>query len=181
MAEAILLNDFDRLYSRMSPSARSALAFAFRLNDALGAPTVSAPARNPSETAPSVNPEERARIRAKLVAEIWEPELRVDLVDRIVDALLTGYTSPAELRAAVKTANDRKQIYDKTNGAKGKDAIWKTLASWIKGRYEAKGVEWTPTRAALEPKPDRNLFRRKIVFQNGDEEYLDVVTGTDSE
>lgn len=95
-----------------------------------------------------------ASFRAKLVNQIWESDLRADLVDRIVFAYDGGYFDVPTLRSAIRRAKSRKADYERSNGLKGKDAIWKTLASWLKGVYESHGVEWTPTASALEPRPE---------------------------
>lgn len=96
---------------------------------------------------------QRNRFRVQLVRSIWEPDLRKDLVDRIVDAFDAGYFDVVTLRATIRRAKNRKLDYDRSNGVKGKDAIWKTLASWVKGIYESQGRKWTPTTSAVEPRP----------------------------
>lgn len=109
--------------------------------------SVESRARNLSDAA-------RQSFRAKLVNQIWESDLRSDLVDRIVFAYDGGYFDVPTLRSAIRRAKSRKADYERSNGMKGKDAIWKTLASWLKGVYESHGVEWTPTASALEPRPE---------------------------
>ena len=104
-----------------------------------------------------------ARLRAFIVSEIWEPELRSELVDRLTNAVVTRMTDAKTLRAAIKRAKSLKADYDRTGGGKGRDAIWRTLAAWLRGVYESKGIEWRETRAALEPRPESETRALKVI------------------
>lgn len=163
------------------PVAKRSLAHAYLQGLAAGVGLTSAqtPAqpvlREQPADVPSISAsaKENGKMRANLVAEIWEPELRVELVDRIVAAYDRGWIDAVSLRAAIKRAQDRKSEYDRTNGARGKDAVWKTLASWCKGIYETNGYEWRATASALEPRPQQPAARRRVIFADGATADLD--------
>lgn len=109
-----------------------------------------------SVAVPEAN-EETAKIRADIVAQIWEPDLRAALVDRIVAAVVNGWIDEPTLKAAVKKAKDAVAEYERSGGQRGRDSIWKSLAVWIKGVFETNGVEWSATRSAIEPRPSATL------------------------
>ena len=137
-----------KIYNDSPRPVRNQVAFAASLIAELtGAPTAGAAPR-----ATNADPDKQARFRAKLVADIWEPDLRSELVDRIANAAALRWFDMKTLTAAIRRAKSLKYDYEKSDGARGKDAIWKTLATWIKGVYAARGVEWTPTSSALEPR-----------------------------
>lgn len=163
------------------PVSKRSLAHAYLQGLAAGVGLTSAqtPAqpvlREQPADVPSISASANAngKMRANLVSEIWEPELRVELVDRIVAAYDRGWIDAVSLRAAIKRAQDRKSEYDRTNGARGKDAVWKTLASWCKGIYETNGYEWRATASALEPRPQKPAARRRVIFADGATADLD--------
>lgn len=100
-----------------------------------------------------------SKLRAQLVAQIWEPDLRRELVDRVVVAFDRNWIDAATLKAAIAQAKDKKREYER--GGAGADSIWKPIASWIKGVFEANGVRWTPTASAVEPRPRRRREKRE--------------------
>ena len=121
----------------------------------------------PPTRARTLTPERRSRFRAWLVSKVWEPDLRSELVDRIVFAYEQGFVDASEVKAAVRNTLDRKLDHERTGGRKGKDAIWKTLASWCKSVFETHGVEWTATASVLEPRPQAPRESWTLVGNDG--------------
>lgn len=110
-----------------------------------------------------------AKYRAEIVAKIWEPDLRSELVDRIVAAIAAGWTDKKSAKAAIKKAVDARNEYDRSGGTRGKDSVWKPLATWLKGVFESNGVEWTPTASAIEPRPElEKTPPRKVRLPGGE-------------
>lgn len=116
-----------------------------------------APAQDDQSIVPEEAREEAAKTRDEIVAQIWEPDLRSDLVDRIVYARVSGWIDQPTIKAAIKKALDSRAEYERSGGQRGRDAVWKALAVWIKGVYESNNVAWTPTRSAIEPRPSATL------------------------
>lgn len=95
----------------------------------------------------------RAEFRARLVRNIWAPDLRSELVERVIGIVEARFVIPHDVTLAVKKANSEKKVYDETNGAQGVAAAWISIASWCKGVYATNGYEWTPCSPNLEPSP----------------------------
>lgn len=93
------------------------------------------------------------RFRNVVVRKIWEPDLRAELVDRIVDLTVNGFVRPSEVNKIIDKATHRKRLYDETNGAKGTESIWRTIGAWVKQRWQESGRTWTATNKRLEPQP----------------------------
>lgn len=107
----------------------------------------------PATPPANVSDDKLARLRAKLVADVWEPDLRSDLIDRIVEAYRLGWTDAKTLQAVVAKATKAKTLFETSEGQRGKDSNWKTLSTWCKGVFERNGKKWKPTSSALEPRP----------------------------
>lgn len=99
------------------------------------------------------SPDQAARLHAEIVDKIWEPDLRRELVDRIVYAFDHNWIDGATLSAAISKARAAKSDYERTQGAIGRDSVWKSLGCWIKGVFAANNERWTPTGSAVEPRP----------------------------
>jgi len=158
------------LYRQLPSETQSACAFALKLFTSLNQSSASSrwtPSAPPTSRARTLTPERRSRFRAWLVSKVWEPDLRSELVDRIVFAYEQGFVDASEVKAAVRNALDRKLDHERTGGNKGKDAIWKTLASWCKSVFETHGVEWTATASVLEPRPQAPRERWTLVGNDG--------------
>lgn len=94
------------------------------------------------------------RLRRAVVQEIWEPDLRSELVDRCVKLVATGIVTASELRQAIALAKEKRRIYEETGGLRGSESAWKPLGAWCKEKFENAGVVWTKTDKRLEPKPN---------------------------
>lgn len=101
--------------------------------------------------------------RSLVVRKIWEPDLRAELVDRIVDLVVNGYVKPDEVGRIVEKAQRRKRQFEETNGVKGCESVWRTIGSWAKERWIQSGRQWTATSKQLEPKPQKPRSVLEIV------------------
>lgn len=101
--------------------------------------------------------------RSLVVRKIWEPDLRAELVDRIVDLVVNGYVKPDEVGQIVEKAQRRKRQFEETNGVKGCESVWRTIGSWTKERWIQSGRQWTATSKQLEPKPQKPRSVLEIV------------------
>ncbi len=116
----------------------------------------------------SANDANVARLRAAIVARIWEPDLRSELVDRIVGVIGAGWVDVRATKAAIRKAAEARADYERTNGTRGVDSLWKPLATWLKGVYEANGAAWTPTASAIEPQPKQTERKpRRVITLDG--------------
>ena len=88
-----------------------------------------------------------------IVSDIWEPDLRSELVDRVVYAVSTKLVDSTTLKIVIDKAIAAKKEYADTGGRRGKDSNWTTLATWLKGVYEQNQIKWTSTKGAVEPRP----------------------------
>ena len=112
-------------------------------------------------------PEGKIKSFRSLVArKIWEPDLRAELVDRIVDLVVSGYVRVEEVEKIVEKAQRRKLQFEETNGVKGCESVWRTIGAWTKERWIQSGRQWTATSKQLEPKPQR----RRSVLEIAEEE-----------
>lgn len=153
-----------RLLGQLSPEGRRSFVpalewlLAFERNyRAADAQRYAAPAPVDQIAVSPAASEEAAKTRAEIVAQVWEPDLRSDLVDRIVLARVNGWIDQPTIKAAIKKALDARAEYERSGGQRGRDAAWKSLAVWIKGVYESNNAAWTPTRSAIEPRPSATL------------------------
>lgn len=100
--------------------------------------------------------------RSLVARKIWEPDLRSELVDRIVDLVVSGYVRVEEVEKIVEKAQRRKLQFEETNGVKGCESVWRTIGSWTKERWIQSGRQWTATSKQLEPKPQRRRSALEI-------------------
>lgn len=106
--------------------------------------------------------------RAELVAKIWEPDLKSELVDRLLQAVDNQWTDEKTLDAVVDKALSLKTAYENTNGKSGSDSTWKPLAMFLQNVYKTNGATWEPTTGKFEPRPkDQPKQRRRVVFKDG--------------
>ena len=96
-----------------------------------------------------------AKYRASLVAEIWEPDLDRQLVDRIVFAVVVKMTSAKKVHSWINRARNRITEYENTDGRRGVPTLWMSLGKWCKELYEENGIEWKKVRGGQEPEPIR--------------------------
>ena len=96
-----------------------------------------------------------AKYRASLVAEIWEPDLDRQLVDRIVFAVVVKMTSAKKVHSWINRARNRVTEYENTDGRRGVPTLWMSLGKWCKELYEENGIEWKKVRGGQEPEPIR--------------------------
>lgn len=96
-----------------------------------------------------------AKYRASLVAEIWEPDLDRQLVDRIVFAVVVKMTSAKKVHSWINRARNRMTEYENTDGRRGVPTLWMSLGKWCKELYEENGIEWKKVRGGQEPEPIR--------------------------
>ena len=97
-----------------------------------------------------------AKLRRAIVRDVWEPDLRAELVDRCVNLVATKRVTLSELKQAIADAKEKRRQYELTGGKSGAESIWKPLGAWCRGRYEAAGIVWTKTDKLLEPEPPRS-------------------------
>lgn len=102
-----------------------------------------------------------ARLRSLLVRDIWEPDLRAELVDRCVRLVASGVCNGTELKKAIAHAKEKKRAFEESDGKRGSDSLWKPLGVWCKGKYEAAGVAWSKTDKRLEPQPRDDAPRQE--------------------
>lgn len=126
---------------------------AFRYISDLGLAPTPAASATPTDLTHHLTADKEAALREKVVSEIWEPDLRSELVDRIVAVVSSRLVDAITLKAVIRKAIAEKDEYDRTDGKRGKSAYWKTLAIWLKGVYEQNGLKWTSTKGAVEPRP----------------------------
>ena len=156
------------LYSQLPASSKSQFTFGLALaREVLAsvAPSVStvAPKRRadlPESTDALDFPEHTdlqkvAKYRASLVAEIWEPDLDRQLVDRIVFAVVVKMTSAKKVHSWINRARNRITEYENTDGRRGVPTLWMSLGKWCKELYEENGIEWKKVRGGQEPEPIR--------------------------
>lgn len=93
------------------------------------------------------------RYRTFIVRKIWEPDLRAELVDRVVELVVNGFVTYQEVDQIIEKAAQRKRRYDDTNGEKGSESMWRTIGAWTKEKWIESGRAWTATNKRLEPKP----------------------------
>ena len=96
---------------------------------------------------------DRDALRRAIVAQIWTPDLRAELVDRVVELCEGGGAILSEFNDTARRALYSYRLYQETNHARGLSAPWMSIAAWAKRKYEADRRPWTPVAPALEPKP----------------------------
>ena len=96
---------------------------------------------------------DRDALRRAIVAQIWTPDLRAELVDRVVELCAGGGVILSEFNDTARRAVWSYRQWQETNGARGIRAPWIAVAGWLKRKYEIDGRPWTPAAPALEPKP----------------------------
>ena len=96
---------------------------------------------------------DRDALRRAIVAQIWTPDLRAELVDRVVEICAGGGVILSEFSDTARRAVWSYRQHQETNGARGIRAPWIAVAGWLKRKYEIDGRPWTPTAPMLEPKP----------------------------
>lgn len=96
------------------------------------------------------------RLRQAISRDVYEPGLHADLVDRAATAIVQKIATPNELKAAIRQAKENLRIQEITNGTKGKNTLWRTLALFVKAWFDEAGYIWTPTANRREKSPFRN-------------------------
>lgn len=111
------------------------------------------------------------RLRDLVVRKCYEPELRRELVDRLVLIVVRGWATAKELETAVVNAKKKRAVWEATDGLRGREFMWQTLAKWAKGVYSREGEVWTQTDPAIEPPPRAVDYATE---KEDDEEALEV-------
>ena len=124
-----------------------------------------------------LTPELRAEYRENLVRRIWAPDLRKDLADRIVALHESGVYS-SEINSAIRDAEAKVEQFKASGGAKGINAVWKSLGAWCKQKYLDAGVEWVKCSPTLEEKPKPEAKTVYVNYKN--EQGYDVSFATKS-
>lgn len=107
--------------------------------------------RDSFEVKTPMSAENRAALRRHIVKGIWAPDLKAELVDRLI-LLMESHTIRAyELNAAIQDAQYKHEQFKTTQGAKGTSAAWKPVSYWAKQKYENAGVRWIKCTGAPEP------------------------------
>lgn len=119
-------------------------AFAAEYKGLEPAPEKSIEEKKYLETTAPMPKSQRAKFRDKIVRDIWSPELRSELVDRILLLVESKTATTREVGAAIKNAKAKSEAYD----------VWKPVASWCKQKFEDAGAEWAPCAPGLEPQPE---------------------------
>ena len=134
-----------------------ALALFYEMKDELEGINQTVQAQQPTIQARPVSWSEGKikSFRSLVARKIWEPDLRSELVDRIVDLVVSGYVRVEEVEKIVEKAQRRKLQFEETNGVKGCESVWRTIGSWTKERWIQSGRQWTATSKQLEPQPHR--------------------------
>lgn len=109
----------------------------------------------PITNARQVDPRQVAKLRQTIVEDIWESDLRAELVDRCVDLAVSGVVTVAELHKAIQRSKAKNQQFKDSGGLRGSESIWRPLGAWCKRKYEDVGRVWTKTNQRLEPAPPR--------------------------
>ena len=148
--------DFLRAYDDAPETVQDSLAFVFKLTrrildekkvqDAAGVAITITPRVVTESTA-----EKAARLRDKLARDLWEVNLKAELLDRAIELYKAGVVTAEEIRAAVAKADDERAAYEKTG--RGVNAKWKSFAAAVKGWYNRAGWMWSPCLGPSEPKP----------------------------
>ncbi len=129
-------------------------AFKSRVLDGMTQPIpTSATLSTQSESSRRLTDDQRAQLHEKIVRNIWEPELYVELVDRIVELVDCNVVSLNELSGAVLLAKSKKALWEASNGEKGRE-MWSFLGTWCKKNWERSGRTWTKCSGATERKPE---------------------------
>ena len=95
------------------------------------------------------------RLRQAISRDVYEPGLHADLVDRAATAIVQKIATTNELKAAIRQAKENVRIQEITNGTKGKNTLWRTLALYVKAWFDEAGYIWTPTANRREKSPFR--------------------------
>lgn len=117
---------------------------------------------------PESDREKATRLRELIVRKCYEQELRRELVDRLVLIVARGWATTKELENAIISAKKKRAVWEATDGAKGREFMWQTLAKWGKGVFAREGVTWTQTDAALEPPPRTSDFGGDVKKEDDD-------------
>lgn len=168
--------EFSRLFGALAPQSRAALYFSLRLNALLGN-LATAPSAENADDAPAPAPSlltKRAKeaLRRRLVVALWDPQLKAELVDRVVDLRDRGAISDEEIEAAVRLAKQETELYERTNGARGVASKWRSFASSVRGWYERTGASWSPCLGASEPRPPKRALTTGYVITTQSGEIL---------
>lgn len=112
--------------------------------------------------------EKRESIRRSIVRRIWEPDLRAELVTRVIWLLDRGYLSTQQLTAIFEKAESEQRENNKPR--------WQTIGAEIRKIFESSGFVWTQTARTLEPRPEgfdekKRIPRRVPITQLLDPDY----------
>lgn len=110
--------------------------------------------------------------RRWLVRQIYEPELRAELVDRIVNLYTSGQASVSEIKETINKARTLKRAFVNSDGMKGKQSMWLTIGAWCKSKYISAGWGWDKTTPRLEPAPAKLRSVEEIVEERLEKERL---------
>lgn len=145
----------------LEQSERSSLTLALELTasflgielpQVLGAFHAAAPVAGSSEGAPRpVSTKKAAKMRARLVKELYSDDLRSDLVDRAIFAIEKGLASPQEINRGVVTAvrSARQNAEKKQEPTRA----WLLFYPFLRSIYERAGVEFPTLKPGFEPEP----------------------------
>ena len=180
------------LYSSLNPVSQDAYDLAVQMISQLvnqGVLTVVDPdqphcrvcnAPDPVQPVQPAQDPRRAKLRAAIVRKVWEPGLRSELVDRIVDLVASGAVPVHELKHALRDAVERRDLFNVSNGRFGREKAWHTLGTWCKAVYLRAGRTWTPTAPDLEPAPDPDPAHLRLV-RTLDADPLQLTTTADGD
>ena len=98
---------------------------------------------------------DRDGLRRSVVARIWSQDLRVEFVDRVVDLVVSGGATTAELDREIQRAQIA--VTRNKQGEGGVPSCWMALTRWIKSKYAFNGKPWRPPTGPFEPKPNDAL------------------------
>ena len=107
--------------------------------------------RDSFEIETPMSAENKAALRRHIVKGIWAPDLKAELVDRLILLMESHTIRGYELNAAIQDAQYKYEQFKTTQGAKGSSAVWKPVAYWAKQKYESAGVRWDKCSGAQEP------------------------------
>ncbi|MBR0225298.1 MAG: hypothetical protein IJL92_04485 [Thermoguttaceae bacterium] len=154
------MNIFDTLFDKLTPTDKAALTaalgwFASIEREYSQKENAAVDERKASSEEKPFQTDYAAKLRRAIVRDVWEPDLRAELVDRCVNLVATKRVTLSELKKAIAEAKEKRRQYELTGGKSGAESIWKPLGAWCRGRYEAEGLVWTKTDKLLEPEPPR--------------------------
>ncbi len=103
-----------------------------------------------------LNSEELLALRRELVVKMYEPDLHVGLVDRVVGAIALGYVERSEMLRLIFNAKDSIE-----RGLSKEQKLWRIIGRTIIKKFSDHGYRWTGTTEKLEPKP-AELAQRQL-------------------